>query len=272
MGGFANILSGFDGLKGDLSTDGGLLANGAQMLGGIAQVGKGIATASGYTPPAGPISTVPTSSVPAPLVSPTQAQSTALVPTLPGIQAHGLTPGSGVGGASGTIGTSVNPNAPVIGTGAPTPGAPISTVPTGTANGVPIGNINGGDFNSVYGDDSGTAITNLFNEEGSGASSTAQKIIDANAPNVAQGSATLNEGLANSGISPSSSVSAIENANYMSGVEKDNLSTEATVGLTEQEQQQQLLESLLPDQKQRQTDSSGWSIFGDIMSGLGDIF
>ena len=47
-------------------------------------------------------------------------------------------------------------------------------------------------------------------------------------PNVAQGSAQLNEGLAASGISPSSSVSALlENANYMGQVQQQNLSEEA---------------------------------------------
>jgi hypothetical protein len=138
------------------------------------------------------------------------------------------------------------------------------------ANGVPTGTIKGGDLNSVYGVDTGTAITDLYNSEGVGtANSTAQAIINANAPNVAQGAATLNTGLAASGISPSSSVSAIENANYQAQVQQQNLSELAQVNMFEQGQQQQLLESLLPQQQQRQTDSSGWSIFGDVMEGIG---
>ncbi len=128
------------------------------------------------------------------------------------------------------------------------------------------------DFNSVYGVDTGTLIQQILNNEGGGAASTAaQQIIQANAPNVAKGSADLNAGLAAAGISPSSSVSAIENANYMGQVQQQNLAEEAKIGLSEQEMQQQLLESLLPTQQQRQTDSSGWSIFGDIMQGIGDI-
>jgi len=63
-------------------------------------------------------------------------------------------------------------------------------------------------FTSIYGNDTGNAITNLLNSETGGAASTvAQQIIQANAPNVAKEVADLNEGLAASGISPSSSVS-----------------------------------------------------------------
>ena len=163
------------------------------------------------------------------------------------------------------------PQVPVIAT----PGAGGGMIPTQPLPTAPLPSgqpINGGDFNSVYGVDTGTAITNLLNSEGGGAASTiAQQIIQANAPNVAKGSADLNAGLAASGISPSSSVSAIENANYMGQVQQQNLAEEAKIGLSEQEMQQQLLESLLPSQQQRQTDSSGWSIFSDIMQGIGDI-
>lgn len=158
--------------------------------------------------------------------------------------------------------------APQVGTTA-TPGAG-GMIPSQSLPAAPP--INGQDFNSVYGVDTGSAITNLLNSESGGAASTtAQQIIQANAPNTAKGSADLNEGLAAAGISPSSSVSAITNANYMGQVDQQNLSEEAKIGLQEQSQQQQLLEDLLPAQQQRQTDSSGWSIFGDIMEGIGDI-
>lgn len=266
MGALSNLFSGLDGLtSGNLSTDGGALANASQLMQGVAGVAGGIATAGGAKNT--PQSVVPTSSVPAPLVGPTGAATPGqAIPV-----GHTVTPGSGVS-SSGTASTTTgapSPNAPTTGTGA----SPVPTSnPTQTVNGVPVSSINGGDLNSVYGVDTGTALTNLFDQEGTGANSTAQAIINANAPNVAQGAATLNEGLAQSGISPSSSVSAIENANYQSGVQQQNLSTEAEVGLTEQQMQQQLLESLLPSQQQRQTDSSGWSIFGDVASGIGDIF
>lgn len=257
MGALSNVFSGADGLlNGDHSTDGGVLANASQLAQGVAGLAGGVATAGGAK--TAPTSTVPISAVPAPLIGPT------------GVSAKSVTPGGGVAqstGATGVPAGTVNPNAPsTIPTTSSTPGAP------NLINGVPVGNINNGDLTSVYGVDTGTAIGNLYNEEGTGAGSTAQAIINANAPNVAQGAATLNEGLAQSGISPSSSVSAIENANYEAGVQQQNLSTEAEVGLTEQQQQQQLLESLLPAQQQRQTDSSGWSIFGDVASGIGDIF
>jgi hypothetical protein len=35
--------------------------------------------------------------------------------------------------------------------------------------------------------------------------------------------------------------------------------------------QQQLAESLLPSAQKQTTDSSGWSIFGVVMSGIGDV-
>jgi len=165
--------------------------------------------------------------------------------------------------------------APQVGTIA-TPGAGGAMIPTTPLPAPPnvtgVTPINNQDFKSVYGDDTGTLIGQVLNSESGGtASSIAQQIIQANAPNVAKGSADLNEGLAASGISPSSSVSAITNANYMGQVQQQNLAEEAKIGLSEQEMQQQLLESLLPTQQQRQTDSSGWSIFGDIMSGIGDV-
>lgn len=185
---------------------------------------------------------------------------------------------------TGTIPSVAAPQAPIAAAGGlPNNGAHFfyGQVPTGTVNPTTgqqnpeIGatNYNPGDLKSVYGDDTGTALGQLINSEGGGtASTTAQQIIQANAPNVAQGAATLNEGLAASGISPSSSVSAIENANYAAQVQQGNLKTEAETSLTEQQMQQQLLESLLPSQQQRQTDSSGWSIFGDVLSGIGSIF
>lgn len=156
--------------------------------------------------------------------------------------------------------------------GATGPMAVQSAPSTGTIPQVGAGVYNGGDVNSVYGQDTGTAITNLMNSENSGtAGSLAQAVINANQPNVDRGSASLNTQLAASGISPSSSVSAIENANYEAGVQQQNLSQEAQFALQEQQMQQQLLETLLPSQQQRQTDSSGWSIFGDVMQGVGDV-
>lgn len=161
-----------------------------------------------------------------------------------------------------TIPTQASPTAPV----ATTPGQ--VPAPAGTG----IGTYNPGDVNSVYGMDTGTALGNLLNSENpTGANSTAQAIIAANAPNVAEGAANLNTQLAAGGISPSSSVSAIENANYQGQVAQQDQAELANIGLTEQQQQQQLLETLLPSQQQRQTDSSGWSIFGDVMSGIGDV-
>lgn len=175
---------------------------------------------------------------------------------------------------TGTIPSQPVPQAPTAAAGGVLPGStPVANPIPGQTPQIGATNFNPEDLKSVYGDDTGNALTQLINSEGGGtASTTAQQIIQANAPNVAQGSAQLNEGLAASGISPSSSVSAIENANYMAQVQQQNLSTEAQTSLTEQAMQQQLLESLLPDQQKRQTDSSGWSIFGDILSGIGDFF
>jgi hypothetical protein len=220
------------------------------IAGGIGGIGQDIAkignASSGVIPTTGGSMPV----APKAVAAPTGGPQAPTPPTLPGVPA---------------------PQVPVIATpgagGGMIPSQPLPTAPLPT--GQPI---NGGDFNSVYGVDTGTAITNLLNSEGGGAASTvAQQIIQANAPNVAKGSADLNTGLAAAGISPSSSVSAIENANYMGQVQQQNLAEEAKVGLSEQEMQQQLLESLLPSQQQRQTDSSGWSIFGDIMQGIGDV-
>jgi len=160
--------------------------------------------------------------------------------------------------------------------------APVNTIPTQPASSataapaaspIPTASTPGntGQLNDIYGA-TGGVISNLLGSETPGtANSLGQTIINANAPNVAQGSATLNEGLAMAGISPSSSVSAIENANYQSGVEQQNLSTLAQTNITEQQMQQNLLESLEGSAQQQQTDSSGWSIFGDVAQGLGDV-
>lgn len=266
MGAFANMLSGASGLfEGDHSTDGGVKANLGQMLQGAGGVGSQIAkvgnAATGHISPGGasPVPAmggVPAATPTSPMVAPAVAQA---------MQGN-ITGGHPIA-AIGTPGTGTIPShpSPVM------PSAPANG-PVAAPVGTGIGTYNGGDVNNVYGEDTGGAITNLLNSENpTGANSTAQAIIAANAPNVARGSADLNTGLAAGGISPSSSVSAIENANYEGQVQQQNLAELANINLTEQERQQQLLETLLPSQQQRQTDSSGWSIFGDIMSGVGDI-
>ncbi|HEY1646281.1 MAG TPA: hypothetical protein VGF75_08060 [Candidatus Saccharimonadales bacterium] len=248
---------------GTLASSLGLPANAGQIVAGAGHsIGSDIANignaSSGVIPqgqPGGAPSTIPMPQL-KPLTGPT-------APTPLSVQAS-PTP-------TGTVAPVAAPQYPTSGYANPGTASTVSPGTVPMANGVPVGETAGGDFNSVYGVDTGTDITNLYNEEGTGAASTAQAIINANAPNVAQGAANLNTGLAASGISPSSSVSAIENANYQGQVQQQNLSEEAQVSLTEQQMQQQLLESLLPSQQTRQTDSSGWSIFGDILGGVGDV-
>lgn len=251
MGAFASLLNMFGGgsgsnAGGNLGTSFGLPSSFGASLGGLGQDIAKIGNVSSGVIPSG--SNVPTNS---PMPMPNIRTGTPQAP----IQASPTQIQSAVNNAGNTT--------------IPTQASPQSTT---MVNGVPVGSLNGGDVNSVYGVDTGTALTNLYDSENqNSADSTAQAIINANAPNVAQGAASLNTGLAASGISPSSSVSAIENANYQAQVQQQNLAEEAQVSLTEQQMQQQLLESLLPSQQQRQTDSSGWSIFGDIMSGIGDV-
>lgn len=270
MGGFANILSGANTESDDTGTKnqvGKLL----QQVGGIgAPIAKIGNAASGHVSPGGasPVSAmggVPATTPTTPMIAPAVAH--AMQGNVAGTnQVKPIsTPGTGAipTQASPVMPTATAPGqAPVV----PGMGAGVGTIGTGA------GEVNPGDFTSVYGVDTGTMIQNLFNSLGpNSANSTAQAIIAANAPNVAKGSADLNTALAAGGISPSSSVSAIENADYQGQVQQQNLAQLANINLTEQERQQQLLETLLPTQQQRQTDSSGWSIFGDIMSGVGDI-
>jgi hypothetical protein len=199
------------------------------------------------------------------------------VNTLPqlGLPGLGGTPSS-IPGSPVATNTLAQPVAtPQAGVVAPNPNAPVipGTVPIAQPI-TPAGNptIGSAGFTAIYGNDTGNAVANLLNSETPGnADSMAQSIIAANAPNVAQGQANLQTGLAASGISPSSSVSAIENANYQGQVAQQDQSEIAQINMDEQKMQQQLLENLLPGQQQRETDSSGWSIFGDVMKGIGDI-
>lgn len=190
--------------------------------------------------------------------------------------AQGQTPTMVHPGTLVPIGTPV-PLSQAVAQGNGTPMATTSQPSTGTIAPVPMPQVPGvtmqaGDNNSLFGNDTGGTLTNLFNSEGStGANTMAQNLINANMPNVMKGQANLQANLAASGISPSSSVSAIENADYMGGVENNNLGELAQVNLKEQQMQQQLLEDTLPSQQQREVDSSGWSIFGDVMQGLGPI-
>jgi hypothetical protein len=129
----------------------------------------------------------------------------------------------------------------------------------------------GSQLQDIYGA-TGGAINNLLNSETSGtANSTANAIITANQPNVATQQANLNTNLAAAGISPSSSVSAIENANFNSGVAQQDASLLAQTNMEEQQMQQNLLLGIAPAAQQQQTDSSGWGIFNNVMQGLGDI-
>lgn len=266
MGAFANMLSGANGLfEGDQATDGGFRANLGQMLQGVGGVGSQIAKIGGDVT-RHPMS--PNGTSPVPMAAP------APISIAPAVS-HAM---QGNVAGNNPIETIASPEQTSLIPTQTSPVAPTSVnVPSGIGEGVGIigkgsGEINPGDLTSVYGVDTGTMLKNLFNSlSPTSANSTAQAIIAANAPNVARGSADLNTALAAGGISPSSSVSAIENANYEGQVQQQNLAELANINLTEQERQQQLLETLLSDQKQRQTDSSGWSIFGDIMQGIGDI-
>lgn len=152
-------------------------------------------------------------------------------------------------------------------TGSSVPGlAPTGVMPSGIS---PIGSDG---FRALYGNDTGNAVAQLFNSMTPGtANSLAQQIINANVPNVMAGQANLRTNLAASGIGPSSSVSAIENANYMAGVNNNNLSTMSQFNMDEQQMQLRLLLSLLPGQQQREAETSGWSIFNNVMQGIGDV-
>jgi hypothetical protein len=249
MGGFADVLSGADGLfKGNLKTDGGVAANLSQMLGGISQVGGGIAKIGGAT-----------NAAPSPMAAPS------LVPHMPVMNTGAPTVGQPVMPVTATPAQGAIPMTP----------APSSTGVQGVGqytfmgSGTPIGSSG---FTSIYGNDTGGAVANLLNSETPGsANNMAQNIIQANQGNVAKGSADLNARLAAAGISPSSSVSALTNADYGASVQNNNLAEISQINMNEQQMQQQLLESLLPDQKARESETSGWNIFGDVMSGLGDI-
>lgn len=241
-----------------------------------------------------------TSPVPTGAPMPTHSSLPQIAPTPTMNGAPTVAPASG-----GSVGSNVPITPPMTPMGgvAPVPGGPISVgpqpptsaPPTGTppstmlpmGAGTPIGvtspnpvntNIpytdtqNHGQLTDIYGP-TGDTINTLLGEETPGsANALAQQIIQANAPNVARGAANLNTGLAAGGISPSSSVSAIENANYGAQVAQQDEAEIAQVNMQEQQMQQQLLESLMPSAQQQHTDSSGWSIFGDVMSGIGDIF
>lgn len=172
--------------------------------------------------------------------------------------------GQAIGAPATTSGTPISSLQP----------APTTSTQSATANSVPGGadTISGGNFNSIYGGDVGGAITNLLNSESpNSANSTAAAIIRANQPNVQEGSDNLNTQLAASGIGPSSSVSAIENANYQGGVAQQDASEIAQVNMQEQGLQTQLLQSVIPSAAAYQTENSGWGIFDNIMGGIGDV-
>lgn len=234
-----------------------------QSIANIGNASSGIIPSSGTTGATAPAATMPGVKPTGSVMTTPQAIGAMQGPANP---ANTMTPQVGSGVTGSIPNQPVSTTAPTAASGGTVPST--SSVPVATG----AGTINGGDYNSVYGDDTGNAVTSLLNSESTGtANSLAQEIIAANAPNVAQGAATLNTGLAAGGISPSSSVSAIENANYQGQVQQQNTAEIANVSMSEQQMQQQLLEQLLPSQQQRQTDSSGWSIFGDVMSGVGDV-
>jgi hypothetical protein len=122
----------------------------------------------------------------------------------------------------------------------------------------------------IYGKGTGGALANLIGNLGSNDSSYLQAYQNAMAKTKAEGLSTIGTSLGNAGISANSSVSAIEKADYSSGLD-------AQTGLQEQQliqNQQQLQASLLQgtqDDAKAEVGTSWLDTFGQVAGIAGNI-
>ena len=122
----------------------------------------------------------------------------------------------------------------------------------------------------IYGQGVGNELQTILEGLGGTDSATYQQYVASLAPQIAQGSATLNSSLGASGVSANSSVGAIANANYQSGV----IATES--GADSQIMQQGLQDTIgivtgTEGAAEQEVAQSGWSVFGKVAEGLGSV-
>lgn len=170
------------------------------------------------------------------------------------IQALGTTPGA----VAGQVG-------PVSST-ATQPQAPVSSATT-NADGNPNANVTAQQnkqLTDIYGQGTGSLLSGLIGNLGSNDSSYMQAYSNAMAKQTAEGQSTIATGLGNAGISANSSVSAIENADYLSGVTSQEGLQEQQLLQTQQQEEIGLVQGIQGASAQE----TGTSWLTDLGQGL----
>lgn len=160
-----------------------------------------------------------------------------------------ITPGQVLPGAAGTVG-----------------GSPTTVASPGSTSENATNTLN--QMTDILGQGVGTDVTNLLNSIGGTDSATLQEFIQSLAPQEATAQAGVNASLGAGGVSANSSVAAIADSNLQSQ-EFATISGESA-NLTQEGQQLEssILTGLEPA-AQQEVASSGWNIFGDVMSAVG---
>ena len=174
-----------------------------------------------------------------------------------------------------------NPNNPVSGApgGTFTPGAPIpgqnGFTTGGTATGVTAAP---GRFNKSFGA-TGTELAGFLNQDAGYNSAITQQAIQAQDAAAQQqitlGEGNLKENLAASGISPNSSVAALELSNYQSNAQTQlnaiNAQEYFNMWSQSMSQETSLLETMLGPNAQHQLATSPMAMFEGIAGGIGAL-
>ena len=180
----------------------------------------------------------------------------------------GATPGIVAGQVPGAVPSPLNAPAPVaLSTGG---GAAVTTAAAPVNPGDPTSDL-AKQYNDIYGKGVGGELSNLIAGMSGTDSAVFQQYLASLQPQIAKGQADLNAHLGASGVSANSSVAALADANYQSGV----IATES--GADAQIMQQGLQDTIgivtgtQQAAEQQVADSSMWGLFGSLAQTAGSV-
>jgi hypothetical protein len=174
---------------------------------------------------------------------------------LPNVGSVGGLP-TGIAGAGSTVPSSAGGYNPTTGAGLTTP-----------TSGTGLDYTAMGDLQQTYGRGMGTAIGNVLGTLGTTTSSAEQLMMQPTLQAEQQGIASVQGTLAAQGYSPGSSAGAIGTANVEAQTNAQIAQEMGSIGLNEE---QMLLSSMMGEGQAHGSDVSGWDVFGQVMSGIGN--
>ena len=150
---------------------------------------------------------------------------------------------------------------------------------TGNTGGVPVGTptaqnaIDPAAYNQlkdIYGG-TGDLFSTLLGSISGTSSAALQEYTQSLQPQMAQAGANLHASLGAGGVSENSSVASLGEANLQAQETADIAGETSKLTMANEDLEAKLIESVMPDAKQQVTDSSAWSIFGQVLGDIGGV-